>query len=550
MYYFSILRTLCTLARPYKCNLCDKSYSESKHLRAHRKRIHKLESEFIKKCNICDMLFYSKDNLNVHLSAHKKDLKNSAESQVQLALPLNPKVNVKCGHCPKLFPISAIEEHQKKCNKTNPLKSKIDAKNLVFKVSTCKFCQIKLKLPHFNSTTSKKHVQQCEKYHSFVGNGLVCKFCKTNKQYKLIGTLFKHFDDVHSQEILTIQKNEVSLSDREKLICATIQKSSSSMITPIPKTASKKLICVLCVYLGKNEMELENHYINKHFRHRINTEIIPKLPSTEPFQCPNCDYNACYTMNIAPQIKGQHLMFHYLRQHGALKKFISESSTTGMEFQIKNPPNIDITISDSGLPNIEKCLLCKFKNQTPNGSIGNMYQTMETHYWNNHFYEKINTEVQPLISKNPPFECPASDCDVKTQHHRYNLLKHYLRKHGIWKKYINDLMDEQPLALIKKRKNQTKNCNDSEENPQTDKSFAVADLEFTNDQDSEMMSEEEEGDHQKRKIYTCTICEKDFPDQDTFMDHSVIAHTNAKNDNVDELVKVSQIGISELKTIF
>ena len=65
-----------------------------------------------------------------------------------------------------------------------------------------------------------------------------------------------------------------------------------------------------------------------------------------------------------------------------------------------------------------------------------------------HFHEKIKSEVKPIMPKNQPFQCPAEKCDFEvnsgdSKHEsisKRQVLMHYLRRHGILKKYINDAL--------------------------------------------------------------------------------------------------------------
>ena len=63
----------------------------------------------------------------------------------------------------------------------------------------CEFCKTDLKYPKFTSQSRRKHVQLCEKYHSFIINGSVCKICR-KKQSKM-GFLLYHMESEHSKEI-------------------------------------------------------------------------------------------------------------------------------------------------------------------------------------------------------------------------------------------------------------------------------------------------------------------------------------------------------------
>ena len=58
------------------------------------------------------------------------------------------------------------------------------------------------------------------------------------------------------------------------------------------------------------------HYI-QHFQAKINIEIIPKLPTSRPFQCPNC--KICISAGRAG------LLNHFLNKHEVMKNYIDEA---------------------------------------------------------------------------------------------------------------------------------------------------------------------------------------------------------------------------------
>ena len=56
--------------KPFKCNVCDKAFAHKLHLNGHIESVHKGKKPF--KCNICDASFSGKGYLNGHIeSVHK-----------------------------------------------------------------------------------------------------------------------------------------------------------------------------------------------------------------------------------------------------------------------------------------------------------------------------------------------------------------------------------------------------------------------------------------------------------------------------------------------
>ena len=238
-------------------------------------------------------------------------LETDVDDQDQVPLP-----DVKCNSCSKLFSVSEITDHQIICSS-----KKMSDKN----ITICKYCQIEFKPGRFNSISSKRHLQQCKKYHSFTtGDGdniLVCKFCQTAK--KSIGHLFNHLEKAHAKEISNLK----NLSSNIK-----------TMGTEKPKRRKKSTIfpsiksCELCnfsneeggSYSSKYQL-MEKHYRKQHFADKINSQVIPKMPKTRPFKCPasNCEYNGNDKNKSIS--KGKRVLLHYLRKHGILKKYINDA---------------------------------------------------------------------------------------------------------------------------------------------------------------------------------------------------------------------------------
>ena len=488
----------------------------------------------------------------------------------------------------------------------------------------CEFCKTDLKYPKFTSQSRRKHVQLCEKYHSFIINGSVCKICK-KKQSKM-GFLLYHMESEHSKEIAEMksknsgnsavnnsipdkgenytfwkkatnvnkdpsfpvsqalksknpnntsgekQKQLVLMSQSSSLEPGTLIKCSKCWETFLADkfqehfkeahensdAGSKignlnlmpnKSVCRLCGFSDKtkagNKLDfMAQHYAFGHFKDRVNTEVIPKLPKSVPFKCPDCDFIGIQGpvgiragTNLANM--GNNLLLHYVSQHGILEKFINEAIATRPEnLKLKSKINDStenhdvkskINESEHKLPNTESCVLCDFKNEDSNNKL----QTMENHYYYHHFQEKIKQIILPTIPKNHPFKCPALACNnVSTS--MSNTLRHLFRQHDILKKYINDAMEEKPIAQIRKRKNSRTPSKNKSDNKKQTIEIKVG----------------------SGKLYNCTICQQEFTNIRKFMNHSLKTHmhkiTNeddAKEDNVNKLSESKQTADSQNKSI-
>ena len=368
------------------------------------------------------------------------------------------------------------EDNTEKYFKTDVVKAQTTKKM----EATCKYCKIELNFPRFNPISSKRHIQQCQKYHSFITDGHNCIFCK--KSQKSIGHLFNHLGSKHSKEMSNLQ-NSVSpskISNTTKI--ENKIKKRCRKLTVMPSTKS----CALCDFETNKESnnrfhEMEKHYSKKHFQDRILNEIIPLLPKIQPFKCPAPDCNfVATTKNIAQgpfQIK-----LHYLRKHGILTKYIDEalnkdqyvdqdsseiehntlknetlalvhkSTNAGSKmdhasFNQKSRSISGSTKPPSWLPNVSECVLCGDK---PSSNSMNPHQILFHHYCQKHFVDKINSEIKPLISKENPLDCPDPECNYicnpkRKSNRKFQILQHYLRKHGILKKFIDE-------ALLEKQK--------------------------------------------------------------------------------------------------
>ena len=455
------------------------------------------------------------------------------DDQDQMPLP-----DVSCDSCSKLFSVSEIAEHQNKCSK----KKKMSDKN----IQTCKYCQIELKLPSFSSISGKIHQKKCEKYHSFISTGgddgaaaggLVCKFCKTNKVYK-IGKLFQHFEKYHARDIY-IPKNKPSANNPKQKVRGGKKSRGRKSIFPSSK-------CLLCdfnndaeSYSAKYQL-MEKHYWKQHFEDKINSEVIPKMPKTRPFKCPapNCDYNRDGKLNIGIG-KGKKVLLHYIRKHGILKNYINEAiqKERTKEHQVvsemqllhnnteskKNPKSKkNETTSEAAvvekkikgrksvclLPSTEKCKLCEFVNKVPT----NQHQIMFRHYSKIHFQDRINEEIRPILPNKEPFNCPDRECSFvcKSKNNcggRFQILEHYLKNHGLINRFIKEA-EENASKHIEEDKRQKENVSKHIEEDKKQKENASKRIE-------EDKTQKENNASKHIKMY-CVNCKKPKNNNENF----------------------------------
>ena len=54
--------------KPFKCSMCDKTYSKKSHVRAHFERVH--EGKKLPRCRVCSLAFNKEVDLQKHMELH------------------------------------------------------------------------------------------------------------------------------------------------------------------------------------------------------------------------------------------------------------------------------------------------------------------------------------------------------------------------------------------------------------------------------------------------------------------------------------------------
>ena len=129
--------------RPFECKKCNKTFSTSKILRKHIKRLH------MNKCEICDKMFFENSDLSSHLKdhqdkkgtnrcnvcgrfvtkanlekhllkAHGSSTENKSTDKV-----LKQKKSTECNLCGKTFSIKNLKRHQQNIHKNQALGGRV-----------------------------------------------------------------------------------------------------------------------------------------------------------------------------------------------------------------------------------------------------------------------------------------------------------------------------------------------------------------------------------------------------------------------------------------
>lgn len=317
-------------------------------------------------------------------------------------------------------------------------------------------------------------------------------------------------------------------------------------------------ICALCSFVNpvsKNRQQkmfkMFEHY-KQHFQAKINSEIMPKIPTSRPFQCPNC--KLAYPGYTA-------LLNHYINQHDVLKNYINEATKTQEveAGEIENDKvnqtktntefeNTDNNFTQKAIPekkfNTKSCVLCEYK-----GSNNSIFM----HYINEHFQARIDSEIKPNLPSAYPFKCPdCSNFDINyikncnwvqdISKAKFELLSHYLRKHNVMEKYIGEALEEKrQKENFQEESNIGSDAGDEILNPQP-KRIEIKDKKCLNcnrpkDNDESVCIDCL--DHfvlVKNKQHKCSLCKKEFPSLSETYQHIDLVHsgTAQSGDSTDE----------------
>jgi KRAB domain-containing zinc finger protein len=229
--------------RPYKCDVCNRSYATKNDFETHYKR----HAGYIFTCDFCSKQFPVKEYLLVHLRAKhfpkvlpctdckktkyftcKEDLKRHyAANKARILAKINLRWKFKCKLCKARF--SHLKEYTKHCNNRELLK---------FKCATCfkKFGCQKLYLEHMRE----------ERKAGF------CEICKTNvKSFKA------HFDSLHKKNVCRVCKVF------ESPICSEFRKHIKSCGTNAQLQALGNS-CTICKQSFRHIITLNKHLNSNH----------------------------------------------------------------------------------------------------------------------------------------------------------------------------------------------------------------------------------------------------------------------------------------------
>ena len=279
----------------------------------------------------------------------------------------------------------------------------------------------------------------------------------------------------------------------------------SSTKISVENKSIKPKICKLCdqEFNGIDKAkELVKHLASKHFKQRIKDEIEERLRN----DAPDCPSNTCSFQNS----EIREILYHYISNHGILKKFIAEEMKKKDEISPEKNPEFTNDVQDSTnhfissesekiSEEVEKpskvqrstkqnvnrstkaCELChhEYTNQK------NKCQERDNHLLYKHFKEKVDSEYGKQIENSLPkcpfkkcaYECPKTCPKTKT---KSVLTLHYTRKHGILSKYLQEQIKsiEKDMPNVDKSSESTNNVTPS--NAKTDDETMSSDMDESN----------------------------------------------------------------------
>ena len=183
--------------------------------------------------------------------------------------------------------------------------------------------------------------------------------------------------------------------------------------------------------------------------------------------------------------------------------------------------------------NTKSCELCEYITADTDKNSDN---SLFIHYVNDHFQAKIDNEIKPHLTSKYPFDCNEPDCNFDINDMKCNwvqdiskaefeLLSHYLRKHNILKKYIENALEEKRQK--EKRNKECEECGRPKDNTESVCIECLDKFVFR---------------HKVRQDqYKCGVCKKDFPSlsetyQHIDFKHIAIEKSDETTKNVDENV--------------
>ncbi|VEN42811.1 unnamed protein product [Callosobruchus maculatus] len=253
-HHLSHIRSKHTFEKPYKCDLCDASYTNSHSLLIH-KRNHNNEKPFV--CSACGKSFVCSGDLHHHSKIHlnKREYKctvcNKGFNTASVLRAHNICVHTdpsewayKCTHCPRRFPIkTSLNDHLKRHTGVKEVSCHVCSKNF------------------YNKQELKKHIRSHSDERHFR-----CEFCK-DKGYKTRYTLKKHMKVTHNIGNMKLTSPE------KKFHCPMCPKAfafNNKLKRHIcTHTGEKPFKCHLCdkkfsdKYLRKNHLKLKHDFEEK-----------------------------------------------------------------------------------------------------------------------------------------------------------------------------------------------------------------------------------------------------------------------------------------------